>query len=182
MKKPFVTDKLTEDIQIVNTLTADIVNRKCINASCRILQGTPPSPCLRSILTRAPATQAGPGPRTPCWTPWASSAQARQPAPASRQSSSLAAPRPRPSTPSWTPEVSITREKDLDPILCKVPCSLPRPNFKEHEFIYDVSISVDTPITMDLSQLVSHHNIPAQFELSLSPKCEPLAAQTQTNR
>ena len=45
-----------------------------------------------------------------------------------------------------------------------------------------VSISVDTPITMDLSQLVSHHNIPAQFELSLSPKCEPMVAQTQTNR
>ena len=35
---------------------------------------------------------------------------------------------------------------------------------------------VDSPITMDLSQLVSQHNIPANFELSLSPvatKLEP---------
>ena len=46
---------------------------------------------------------------------------------------------------------------------------------------HDSSVTVDTPITMDLSQLVTHHNIPAQFELNLSPKCEPLV-QTQTNR
>ena len=45
----------------------------------------------------------------------------------------------------------------------------------------DSSVAVDTPITMDLSQLVSHHNIPAQFELNLSPKCEPLV-HTHTNR
>ena len=36
---------------------------------------------------------------------------------------------------------------------------------------------------MDLSQLVNQHNIPAQFELSLSPKCETgLLAPANTNR
>ena len=35
---------------------------------------------------------------------------------------------------------------------------------------------------MDLSQLVNQHNIPAQFELSLSPKCEPgLLGPVNTN-
>jgi len=32
--------------------------------------------------------------------------------------------------------------------------------------------NMDTPITMDLTSLVNSHNIP-QFELNLSPKCEP---------
>ena len=43
-------------------------------------------------------------------------------------------------------------------------------------------ISEESPISMDLSQLVNQHNIPAQFELSLSPKCEPgLLAPVNTN-
>jgi len=55
-----------------------------------------------------------------------------------------------------------------------VSCPSPPPHYTI------VDSRVDTPITMDLSQLVSHHNIPAQFELNLSPKCEPLV-HTQTN-
>ena len=54
---------------------------------------------------------------------------------------------------------------------------------RESPQYYRPAISVESPISMDLSQLVNQHNIPAQFELSLSPKCEPgLLAPANTNR
>ena len=78
-----------------------------------------------------------------------------------------------------------------------VTCSSPQPHYSlvetrgEGEYghhqpgqhhLYRSLISVDSPISMDLSQLVNQHNIPAQFELSLSPKCEPgLLAPVNTN-
>ena len=69
-----------------------------------------------------------------------------------------------------------------------VTCSSPQPHYSlvdtrgEGEYqhqpgrhvLYQPVISVESPISMDLSQLVNQHNIPAQFELSLSPKCEPV--------
>ena len=67
-----------------------------------------------------------------------------------------------------------------------VSCSSPQPHYSlvdtrgegesqhdDQQISYQPVISVDSPISMDLSQLVNQHNIPAQFELSLSPKCEP---------
>merc|ERR1719449_229527 len=39
--------------------------------------------------------------------------------------------------------------------------------------------NMDSPITMDLTPLVNSHNIP-QFELNLSPKCEPGLTTTNT--
>jgi len=57
-----------------------------------------------------------------------------------------------------------------------VSCSSPQPQYSL------VDTRGESPISMDLSQLVTQHNIPAQFELSLSPKCEPgLLAPANTN-
>ena len=53
-----------------------------------------------------------------------------------------------------------------------VTCPSPQP---QHYSLVDTrgDSPINSPISMDLSQLVSQHNIPAQFELSLSPKVEP---------
>jgi len=43
----------------------------------------------------------------------------------------------------------------------------------QQQYNMTVDSRVESPISMDLSQLVSQHNIPAQFELSIQPKCDP---------
>ena len=64
-----------------------------------------------------------------------------------------------------------------------VSCSSPQPQ-SQFSLVSDSRDSPGGQITMDLSQLVSQHNIPQQFELSLSPKCEPgqIMVPSQTNR
>ena len=64
-----------------------------------------------------------------------------------------------------------------------VSCSSPQPQ-SQFSMVTDPRESPGGQITMDLSQLVSQHNIPQQFELSLSPKCEPgqIMVPSQTNR
>ena len=64
-----------------------------------------------------------------------------------------------------------------------VSCSSPQPQ-SQFSLVTDPRESPGGQITMDLSQLVSQHNIPQQFELSLSPKCEPgqIMVPSQTNR